>query len=70
MSSSPSIAELRGEAEALGLEGEEILNFVYNQQELHRDERAAERAARAAETEAQLEIVWLHMLPRLNVLLS
>ena len=28
-----------------GLEGDEVVNFVYKQQELYRDKRAAERAA-------------------------
>ena len=51
MSSQPSIAKLRAEAEALGLEGEEVLTFVYKQQEFYRNERAVERAARAAEAE-------------------
>ena len=51
MSNQPSIAELRAEADALGLEGEEALNFVYKQQEFFRNERAAERAARAEEAE-------------------
>ena len=51
MSSQPSIAELREEAEALGLGSEETLNFVYKQQEFYRNERAAERAARAEEAE-------------------
>ena len=48
-----SIAELRAEAEAMGLEVEDIVTFVYKQQELYRDERAAERAARVEEAERQ-----------------
>ena len=55
MASQLTLAELRLEAEALGLEGGEIVNFVYKQQELYRDERATERAARAAEAEAEIE---------------
>ena len=51
MSSQPSIAELRVEAEALGLGGEDALDFVYKQQEFYRNERAAERAARVEEAE-------------------
>ena len=49
--SSVSIAELRAEAEALGLEGEEALSFVYiyKQQEFYMNERAVERTARAEE---------------------
>ena len=35
----------------MGLEGDDIVNFVYKQQELYRDERAEKRAARAAEAE-------------------
>ena len=46
-----TLAELRAEGEAMGLEGEEIVNFVYKQQELYRNERADERAARAGEAE-------------------
>ena len=53
ISSQPSIAELRAEAEALGLEGEEALDFVYKQQEFYRNERASERAARAEESVAR-----------------
>ena len=45
-----TLAELRVEAEAMGLEGDDV-NFVYKQQELYPDERAEERAARAAEAE-------------------
>ena len=51
MSSQQSIAKLRADAEALGLEGEEALNFVYQKQEFYRNERAAERAALAEEAE-------------------
>ena len=43
-----TLAELRAEAEALGLEGGDIVNFVYKQQELYRHERAEERAVWAA----------------------
>ena len=46
-----TLAELRLEAEAMGFEGDDVVNFVYRQQELYRDERAEERAARAAEAE-------------------
>ena len=35
MSDQPSLAEFRAEAEALGLEGEEALNFLYKQQEFY-----------------------------------
>ena len=45
-----TLAELRPEAEAMGLEGDDAVNFVYKQ-ELYRNERAEERAARAAEAE-------------------
>ena len=44
-----TLAELR--AEALGLEGEDIANFIYEQQELYCYERAEERAAWAPEAE-------------------
>ena len=54
MSSQPSIAELRAEAEALDLEGEEALNFVYKLQEFYRNERAAECAALTEEREAEI----------------
>ena len=50
-----TLPELRLEAEALGLEGGDIVNFVYKQQELYRDEEAAELAARAAEATAEIE---------------
>ena len=53
MSSQPSIAELRAEAKALGSENEEALNFVYKQQEFHRNERAAELAIQAMERVAK-----------------
>ena len=46
-----TLAELRAEADASGLEGGDIVNFVYKQQELYRDKRAEERAARAREAE-------------------
>ena len=51
MSSQPSIAELRAEAEGLGLGGDEALDFVYKQQEFFRNERAAELTNRAEEAE-------------------
>ena len=51
MSNHPSIAVFGAEAEALGLGGEDALDFVYKQQEFYRNERAAERAARAADAE-------------------
>ena len=44
-----TLAELRAEAEAMGLGGDDIVNFVYKQQELYRNERAEERAVREAE---------------------
>ena len=47
MSIQPSIAELSSEADSLGLEGEEALNFVYKQHKFYRNERAAESAALA-----------------------
>ena len=34
------LAELSLEAEAMGLEDDDIVNFVYKQQELYRNERA------------------------------
>ena len=46
-----TLAELRAEAEAMGLVGEDIVNFVYKQQELYRNERAEERAVRTAEAD-------------------
>ena len=46
-----TLAELRAEAEAMELEGDDVVNFVYKQQELYRNERTEERAARAAEAE-------------------
>ena len=51
-SSQQSITKHREEAEALGLGGKEALNFVYMEQEFYRNERAAERTARAEEREA------------------
>ena len=50
-----TLAQLRAEAEAMGLEGDDVVNFVYKQQELYRDERAEECAARAAEAEREIE---------------
>ena len=61
MSNQLSISKLRAEADALCLEGEKALNFVYKQQEFYRNKRAAkrttlseeaERIARAAEADA------------------
>ena len=56
------LADLRLEAEALGLEGDDVVNSVYKQQELYRNERAeehavreAERAEKAAEAEREIE---------------
>ena len=46
-----TLTELKAEAEALGLEGGDIVDFVYKQQELYRNERAEERAVRTAEAE-------------------
>ena len=46
-----TLAELRAETEAIGLEGDDVVNFVYKQQDLYRNERAEECAARAAEAE-------------------
>ena len=51
-----TLAELRAEAEAMGLEGGDIVNFEYKQQEMHRDERAEERVARSVVDEAEREI--------------
>ena len=36
-----TLAELRAEAEAMGLGGDDIVNFVYKKQELYRNETAA-----------------------------
>ena len=49
MSSQPTTAAPL--AEALGLEGEGALDFVYKQLEFYRNERAAECTARAEEAE-------------------
>ena len=46
-----TLAELRLEAEAL--EGDDVVSFIYKQQELYRNERAEEHAARAAAAEAE-----------------
>ena len=46
-----TLAELRAEAEAMGLEGDDVVNFVYKQQELYQNERAEERAVRTADDE-------------------
>ena len=69
-----TLAELRAEVEALGLEGGDIVNFVYKQEELYRYERAEERGARAAEAEAEravqqlrLSVIQLRLRGRLNV---
>ena len=56
-----TLVELRVEAEAIWLEGDDVVNFVYNQQELYGNERAEEHAAREAEraekaAEAEREI--------------
>ena len=50
-----TLAELRVEAEEMGLKGGDIVDFVYKQQELYRNERAEERAIRTAEAEREIE---------------
>ena len=53
MSSQLSLAELREKAEVLGLEGEEVINFVNKQQELYRNDTETERAALCEEAERE-----------------
>ena len=42
---------LEAEAVAMGLEGGDVVNFLYQEQESYRNERAEERAVWAAEAE-------------------
>ena len=55
MSELPTIASLRAEGEALGLEGDPLRVFILDQQAMLRDERARERAYAQAMREAAAE---------------
>lgn len=62
-----TIAQLRSEAEALGLVGSELVAFINKQQDLYRSERAAERdAANAADIAAAAVRDHEYMMASLN----
>ena len=51
----PSVAELKAEAESLGLKSQEVVSqYVMEQQAYYRDERAKEREVCAKELEARV----------------
>ena len=58
-------SSFKAEAEDLGLEGQDIVQYVTQQQTLEREERTAWRGAQQIQTEEKRKADEIHIVPRL-----